>query len=113
MSLSTAATVAWGANTLFMSPAVKPAFLPQRHGPATFNRAPTAGQLAPRPWVAIGPFGGTSTRMHGSRSVKMAVEKPKGSGMLQGPNLELMRYSMALRRYLYYCGYVEMMKCWR
>ncbi|CAM9705136.1 unnamed protein product [Ectocarpus sp. 13 AM-2016] len=91
MSLSAAATVAWGANTLFVSPAVKPAFLPQRHGPATFNRPPTAGQLSPRPWAAIDPFGGTSTRMHGSRSVKMATEKPKGSGMLQGPNLELMR----------------------
>lgn len=93
MSLSAAATVAWGANTLFVPPAFKPAFLPQRQGLASFNRVPTAGELSPRPWVAMAPFGGTHTRMHRSRSVKMAAEKPKGSGMLQGPNLELMRYA--------------------
>ncbi|CAM9829399.1 unnamed protein product [Pylaiella littoralis] len=111
MSLS-AATTMWGMNTNAFVPSIQPTRQQQQQqqqqrgtrGPAVWkSRIPTL-DLSARPWTLPGSAktaarwrSSTRTRSGlNSRSLKMQAggeggDRPKGSRMLQGPNLELIR----------------------
>lgn len=106
MSLS-AATTAWGLNTNAFVPPIPTR---QQHhgnrGPAVWNRVPI-GDLSARPWTLpqesakTAACGGNRTsKRYGLNTGGLRMQaggkdgddgKPKGSRMLQGPNLELMK----------------------
>lgn len=114
MSLSDALAMSWGtpAHMTFVPPASRPGMLVPpgpRSGPAAWSKAPV-GNFPGRPWVlqessmAAGVGGGSARNKRGARGLKMAGEKPKGSKMLQGVNLGLIRCA--------YCCDCESSKRW-
>lgn len=103
-----AAVTAWGMNTNAFVPPIQPTRQHQHRGgtsgPAVWSRLPSR-DLSARPWMLPGSARTTACRDHSTRkcsghqnrSLKMQAggkegDKPRGSRMLQGPNLELMRY---------------------